>query len=168
MGWTTPTTWVNGSVPGATDLNTHIRDNENYLCSGRPYGYLYTNTGTDYALTVATTWTTIDNTNLTMTLTTQSGHIRLEAIFDLDQSAGASDIIFCWYNTTTAASQVATARLVVGGSSGNIAANVKVLSIFTGLTPGTAYTFVLQYFKQSGTVSLRRSGYPIVCFGTEF
>jgi len=31
MAWTTPITWTTGYVATASDLNTHIRDNEDYL-----------------------------------------------------------------------------------------------------------------------------------------
>ncbi len=29
MSWTTPRTWVNGEIPGATEMNAHVRDNMN-------------------------------------------------------------------------------------------------------------------------------------------
>lgn len=36
MAWTTPRTWVAGEVLTSTLLNTHVRDNLNFLYSGRP------------------------------------------------------------------------------------------------------------------------------------
>jgi hypothetical protein len=173
MPWTTPATFTAGQIIGASDLNTQLRDNLNFLNSGRGYASAYQATGTDYSLSVATTWTSIDTANLALTFTTQSGRVWLEAAFELDQSAGASDVSFDWLNNNTsvrsANNNVGTARAVVGGAfSTGVVGNWKVPALFTGLTPGTLYTFYLQYYKNSGTVSLRRNTYPTLCYGTEF
>lgn len=37
MAWTAPLTWSTGYLATASDFNTHIRDNENYLYSTLPY-----------------------------------------------------------------------------------------------------------------------------------
>lgn len=74
MAWTTPQTWTAGQVVGASDLNTHLRDNINYVLSGRGAVPLWwTSTG---VITVnSSTFVDVDATNLKMTITLASGRI---------------------------------------------------------------------------------------------
>ena len=39
MAWKNPQTWVAGNLVTANDLNTHLRDNLNYLHTGRPLAF---------------------------------------------------------------------------------------------------------------------------------
>lgn len=171
MAWSAPKTWNAGDVLSASDMNTYVRDNSLFLLSGRPVATVYQNSGADYTLTVATTWTTIDTTNLGLTLTTQSGRVRLEAIFTLNANLAAGNCGFDWLNNNTSArsqaGNIGTATWIQGGAL-NFEVPIKCIAWFTGLTPGTSYTFYLQYFKASGTVTMMRNGRSTYCAATEY
>lgn len=72
MPWTTPSTWVNGTVVGATDLNTQLRDNLNYLLSGTVTAMARSGTNTS---TSSTTFVAMDATNLTASLTAVASRV---------------------------------------------------------------------------------------------
>jgi hypothetical protein len=70
MAWTTPVTWTTNQLVTAADLNTQVRDNLGYLLSGRPVDVkvvsnIWTITSTSYV--------DVDATNLSATLTVNSG-----------------------------------------------------------------------------------------------
>lgn len=66
MAWTTPITWSSNAVVTAAQLNTHIRDNENYLLSRNNSQIIRNNTA---AYTTSGAFAAIDTTNLSITLT---------------------------------------------------------------------------------------------------
>jgi len=88
MPWTTPATWTAGQVIGATDLNTQVRDNGNYLLV-RPLKEIKRNNGADYTTTISS-FADIDGTNLSATLTVASGRVRLKLMISTyaDSAAG--------------------------------------------------------------------------------
>lgn len=67
MAWTSPITWSSNAVVTAAQLNTHIRDNENYLLS-RNNNQIVRANGSNYT-TTSGTFAAIDTTNLSITLT---------------------------------------------------------------------------------------------------
>src|SRR5258708_27288320 len=67
MRWTAPPTFTPGQVVTATDLNTYLRDNPNYLYA-RPNSSIKRVNGSDYT-TSSSTFVDIDGTNLSITLT---------------------------------------------------------------------------------------------------
>lgn len=72
MAWTTPLTWTAGMALGATDFNTHIRDNLNNLKSPS-FGRTACNpTAVPNIKTTGTTWTAI-TAGISLTLTTYGG-----------------------------------------------------------------------------------------------
>lgn len=72
MPFTILSDWNTIPVPGVTDFNTYIRDNDNYLFSGRPASPIARLNGADYT-TTSTTFVDIDSTNLVITATFTSG-----------------------------------------------------------------------------------------------
>lgn len=77
MGWTSPRTWVSDEVPSATDFNTHIRDNLNYLHSGQPAQAVHRLGTADYS-TSGTAFADVDGTNLKLDVTTSTGRLRID------------------------------------------------------------------------------------------
>jgi hypothetical protein len=71
--WTTPKTWVTGDPLTASDLNTHVRDNLDYLKS--PPTTLYQIAGTSDYTTTSTAFTDVDGTNLALAITTAGGDV---------------------------------------------------------------------------------------------
>jgi hypothetical protein len=76
MAWNTPATWVVSQVVGASDLNTQIRDNLNFLLNGkaqvnyRVASGAYTTTSAVFVL--------IDGTNLSATINVTTGRVKFE------------------------------------------------------------------------------------------
>lgn len=80
MAWTTPKTWEDGEIVDQDDLNTHIRDNLNYL-KDRIDGDNAAQYATEVtANTQAETWTDVDGTNLNLTITTNGGDVAITII----------------------------------------------------------------------------------------
>jgi len=86
MGWTSPKTWA-AELLTLTDLNTHLKDNEIYLFSGRPGQFIKRDNGANYTTTSAT-FTPVDNTNLVSTRTINSGKVILVFIGVVNTTGG--------------------------------------------------------------------------------
>lgn len=73
--WTTPQTWANSVLVDATQLNTHIRDNMDYLFT-RPKTLSSVNAASDVS-TTSTSFTDVDGagTDLTLSVTTNGGRL---------------------------------------------------------------------------------------------
>lgn len=143
-----------------------------YLLNNRKFVENYQAAGADYTLTAATTWTNIDTTNMACQITPDGTRVRLRAIFDLDISS-SNNVCFDWLNNNSGLrarnNNVGSAEVLVAvPSAATPYQPVVVEARFTGLTPGTVYNFYLQYYKISGSVSLRRNGFPTICIVEEF
>src|SRR5258705_10834049 len=75
MPWSTPPTFTSGQVITATDLNTYVRDNTNYLLS-RPKNAVKRDNNANYNTTSAT-FVDIDGTNLSITLSINGSAVLL-------------------------------------------------------------------------------------------
>lgn len=73
MTWTTPRTWADEELVTANLMNTHIRDNLNALKAPPAEEYERTS-GSSYS-TTATSFGTIDNTNMNLSITTAGGDV---------------------------------------------------------------------------------------------
>jgi hypothetical protein len=75
--WTTPATWANSVLVDATQLNTHIRDNMDYLFT-RPRSVNTVNAAADYT-TSSTSFVDVDGTgaltDFTLSVTTTGGRL---------------------------------------------------------------------------------------------
>jgi len=80
MAWTAPNTIAAGDVLSATAHNTYLRDNLNYLHTGRPAGVIARNNGGVYSIATATGWAAIDSTNLANTLTLTTGRVLIACV----------------------------------------------------------------------------------------
>lgn len=151
MAWTTPRTWVNGEVPGETIFNAHVRDNLNYLLSGRGGSAAARDNNASYT-TSSGTFVDIDGTNLAITATIQSG----KAL-----------ILFTGVTLMAAASEQPAFDISVdgtrfGGSDGLLTAQagtnthkipICIAVIKTGLSVGS-HTFKPVWRAITGTVRL--------------
>jgi hypothetical protein len=76
MAWTTPETRAAGDILSAAKWNEQVRDNENYLFSGRPKFSIFRDNGADYS-TSSTSFVDVDGTNLKGVLTISGSAVLL-------------------------------------------------------------------------------------------
>lgn len=78
MAWTTPRTWTDGEIVTKAIMDTHVRDNLDYLkdrLDGAAKQYI--RTATNYT-TTSTSYVEVDGTgNLTLTFTTDGSDVRV-------------------------------------------------------------------------------------------
>jgi len=73
MSWSTPRTWTAGELATASLLNTHLRDQLDFL-KAPPTGSKTLNEAANYT-TNATSFADVDSTNLSFTLNTAGGDV---------------------------------------------------------------------------------------------
>lgn len=156
MAWTDPRTWVTGELVTASLLNTHLRDNLNFL-KDRPAAVSSINEGSDYTTTSAT-FVDVDATNgkFQQTLTTEGGDVLVMPNVNVGHSSSTARV---WFDIAVDGTR--------WGSSGNDGlggfrfgsdenapgqAWQPVIRI-TGLAPGS-HTFKLQWKTNTGTATL--------------
>ncbi len=134
MAWTSPKTWVADEIVDQTELNAYMRDNQNFLLSGRAQGFAYRTSA--YSLT-SVNMTAIDSTNLKATLVPASTRILVVAAIELfaDNTAGNYGAFTVGVTGTWAGD--ASYGLATLGQ--NTRFHVCAGAIFTGLTPGNTY-----------------------------
>ena len=71
--WTSPKTWATGELVTAALLNTHLRDNLEFL-KAPPTTVYVLNESSDYT-TTSTAFVNVDNTKLALALTTNGGDV---------------------------------------------------------------------------------------------
>lgn len=91
MAWTTPITWSSNAVVTAAQLNTHIRDNENYLLSRNNSQIIRNNTA---AYTTSGAFAAIDTTNLSITLTMTTTKVLLMLVGTASNSTAGQETDF--------------------------------------------------------------------------
>jgi hypothetical protein len=135
MTWTTPQTWVAGSVVSAAQLNEQLRDNLTYLLS-RPHQRIIRNAG--YS-TTSTSFVDIDSTNLSITLTLSSGAVLvgLEANVSYDAGGGSRPVFDITIDGARYANAVATGLGGITGPSGAFTAHLSFTVLVVGLTVGS-------------------------------
>jgi len=149
MGWTTPITWTPGQVVGATDLNTHIRDNEGYLYNGRPMGSVARNA---YYSTSSATFADIDATNVIITATLGGTRARTDFMINLgvSPSGGSAAVSVIMDSATYPVNHNATYGVLYGAAGQYGASMFNGFCTWTGITPGS-HTFKLQWKIAVGT-----------------
>lgn len=165
MPWNPPPDFSVFNNPGASDFNLYVSQNPTYLLSGRALQYIARQGSSDYT-TTSSTFADVDNTNLKLTLTINSGRALIHAEF--------------WAFTDATSNNSNDARIMLDGStpSGNSngSANVPATrltwmsfdAIFTGLSVGT-HTFTLQFRSRvnTGTSTISNNGNNINFWGLE-
>ncbi len=153
MGWTTPATWNPGQIVSATDLNTHLRDNMNYVGTGRPKMVQKVDNNADYT-TTSPTFVDAHATNLAATITTNGGAVQVSVtgMYANPPTAGAGyfDVAV---DGTRIGSAGADGLCRVNPPSGSPPSPFSFTVIVTGLS-AAAHTFKLQWKVASGTGTL--------------
>lgn len=157
MTWTAPKTWSSEPLT-SNDLNTYIRDNQNYLKNrfDNHNDYLVDESA-DYT-TTSTVFVDVDATNLALTVTTDGGDV-------LVGFAGNSA-----NNSTTSAGRMTYFNIAVDGvdyfgDDGVIAVtrfydtpgNASFVVLIEGLSAGS-HTFKLRWKTATGTSSTLYAG----------
>jgi hypothetical protein len=146
MAWTTPATWTPGQVVTATDLNTHLRDNLNFLLS-RPNNVIKRDNNANYT-TTATSFIDADGTNLKITLSITGSAVLLG--FTLMASNNSRfDLLI----DGTRYDSGALEGLLGAPDASLTLAPVSASVLVAGLSAG-AHTFKLQWRATAGTATL--------------
>src|SRR5690242_16872399 len=135
MGWTTPATWNPGQVISATDLNTHLRDNLNYLLSGRARQVIKRDNNANYS-TTSTSFVDIDATNLSITLNLSGSAVLVTFTAVADNTGGGLPVLDIDVDGTRYGSAGADGLVQAGGNKSPVTLSVLI----TGLSAGN-HTF---------------------------
>lgn len=163
MAYTAPVTWANNTVPDAADLNEQIRDNLNYIHSGRQLFQVYGAIGAGNLTTTSTTYVAVTGYSATFTPQLPSGRILLLVSFNLGATGGTSSLAVylngvihkeLWNNNSV---------------NGSIPTNrCFVVCQFQSLTINTPNTIALYFLNNGGTATLYRTNEAMVMTGIEF
>ncbi len=167
MPWNIPVTWTPGQIVAASDLNSQLRDDLNYLLAGRPTGFVVRSGTSDYT-TSSTTFVDVDATNLILTLTLNSSRVLLvaSALINASASGGACYLDWIVDSTTRAGGTSGLVNNAVAGGGTQVHA-VTAIGLFTGLSAG-AHTFKLQARGNgTGSANILNNGPVITLFGLE-
>jgi hypothetical protein len=150
--WTAPRTWTTGDLVAAGDLNTHLRDNQEWLKTPPFVEKKQVNIPASYT-TTSTTLVDIDATNLSLTLATTGGNVLVGFIGYVSASPATPAVILqLVVNGTAVTGDYFTAR---AANAPDTALNFTYLH--TGLAAGT-HTFKMQWrVSAAGTASLFRN-----------
>jgi hypothetical protein len=148
MSWTTPKTWAVDELVTASALNSHLRDNLNYLF-GRPKQSVKRDNNVAYT-TTSTSFVDVDSTNLklTLTLTGSSVLIGFTAVPATVNNIGFLDFA------------VDGARYASEGTEGLAAVEpnsyvpMTMTALITGLSAGS-HNFTVQWRVNGGSMAIR-------------
>jgi len=140
MAWTTPRTWTGLMQPGATGLNTELRDNLNAL-KNPPFAHTaFSDTAAAPYATTGTVYIAINATTLSHQITTFGGALLIALQVRLT-AAAATFLDFAW-SASGGAFYSAMASAVGGATTGLFVHagdldNVNLQAWLTGLASGT-------------------------------
>jgi hypothetical protein len=151
MAWTTPITWTTNQLVAASDMNAQIRDNENYLFSGRPGSTIKYDAGASYT-TTSTSFVDIDATNISITLTISSGRalVMFMSVSDAQVQNGAFDISVDGTRIGSAGTNGISASFMTNAVD---TSTTTIGVVVTGLSVGS-HTFRPQWRKLNGTATM--------------
>lgn len=155
--WTTPTSWVNGTVPGATEFNEQIRDNMGHLKSPPLSNIVTAYTGATLPSTTASTAIPI-TAGLSATLTTYGAPVQVYFNMRVSSNGPAPFAVFNLKIDGTAYMSYA------GGFPFNAPQDVLAYHVWvTGLASG-AHVFVptWQVSNPTGTAIANASSHPVI------
>jgi hypothetical protein len=172
MGYVTPRTWSSGDPLSSSYLNVYVRDNVDYLFNRNRHIVNLKNV-TAIAVSATTSWSAIDDAQLSLEITTYGGDVELDFCATVRTGTGGQlNFDFIKDGTTYLSSNTGTP--LAGGSyymdlnttSEDRIINVKL--IVTGLSAGT-YTFKPRVsFSTSATVTFMASASTLLCMAKEF
>lgn len=148
MAWTVPMTWTNGLLVTNTHLNTHVRDNLDYL-KNPPTATVATTTA---RTTTSTSFVTVDGTYFKHSLTTAGGDV-LVGFQGVVTSSTNATVSFTVEVDGVKVSGSSTHGIWKGVNVGTGGAGVTLSWLATGLSPGV-HTFELFWKTSTGTLTL--------------
>jgi hypothetical protein len=167
MAWTTPKTWAVDELVTATLLNTHLRDNLNYLLGGRVQNSILRDNSGNYT-TTSTSFTDVDATNLAITLALKGSRALVGFGGVVGHTSGGGWAAFDIDVGGTRHGNGFTYGLVrVATDDGGVSTGFSYVTLITGLSGST--TFKLQWRTGSGTASLwsQSSTVPVAFWAVE-
>jgi hypothetical protein len=147
VGWTIPATWNPGQVVSATDLNTHLRDNLNYLLSGRPKQTIKRDNNANYQ-TSSTSFVDLDPANLIITLNLNGTAVLLLFTAVANNTGGGVPFIDFEIDGTRFASAGADGLGILAHRSAT-----TIAALVTGLSAGN-HTFKVKWKTNTGTTAI--------------
>jgi hypothetical protein len=153
--YTVARTWANGDIPDEAMLNTHIRDNFDYLVA-RPVAQ---EADYDSAADFTTTSTSFVATGITEDITILAG-ARVEVQFWCLQSNSGPNAITYDIAVDTVRQGDATYGMFQNNLAGGLVANPTISRIMTGLSAGTR-TIAIYWKTSAGTASIYQYGLTV-------
>ena len=146
--WSSPKTWSVGELVTASLLNSHLRDNFDFLKTPPTALYILNESG-DYTVT-STSFVNVDGTKLALTITTAGGDVLVGFCGSILQSAATVFFDVEVDGSRTAGDDGLCAVTPFSASARALATCFKLIQ---GLAPGL-HTFKLQWRVNSGTGTL--------------
>lgn len=143
--WTTPRTWVAGELVTAALMNTHIRDNMDWLKTPIAASATWSSNFT------TTSASAVDITSATVTLTTNGGGVDVSVLFDTSSSAGAATASFYVVLDGTIFQRIATHTFDNAGYYRQV---VAVIHIPAASISAASHTIKLQCLTSGGTLTV--------------
>lgn len=153
MAWTTPRTWEDGEIVTADQLNTHIRDNMDYLkerMDGTAKQYI--RTSSNYT-TTSTSLVDVDGSNMSLTLTTDGSDVLVTFCALASLASGAKRISMGVKIDTTDYLLVSNTSV----TTTYFETNVNFCYVFTGLSAGS-HDFILRWKSNEGVTATLTAG----------
>jgi hypothetical protein len=145
--WTTPKTWAAGELVTAAMLNTHLRDNLEYLKTPPADAYILNESG-DYS-TTSTSFVNVDGTKLALTIATAGGDV-LVGFSGIASNTSGGGRVYLDVEVDTVRTGGDDGLVLITSSSASHAQNITFLKLVQGLSAGS-HTFKLQYKVSTGT-----------------
>lgn len=146
--WTAPRTWATDELVTAALMNEQLRDNVDFLRNPPFASYLLNNS--DYT-TTSSSFVNVDNTNLSLTITTQGGPL-LIGFYGSIYHSSASGRVFFDVDIDGTSRVGGDDGLVVSTVSSTVSA-VSFLVWKAGLS-AASHTFKLQWKTSTSTATL--------------
>ena len=146
--WSSPKTWSVGELVTAALLNSHLRDNLDFLKTPPTAVYNLNETG-DYT-TTSTAFANVDGTKLALAITTAGGDVLVGFCGAVLHSASS---VFFDVEVDGARTGGDDGLMVVSPASSSARTNASFFKLIQGLAPGV-HTFKLQWKVVSGTGTL--------------
>jgi hypothetical protein len=146
--WSSPRSWSVGELVTAALLNTHLRDNLEFLKTPPTASYVL-NESSDYT-TTSTSFVNVDNTKLALTITSAGGDV----LVGFCGVIAASTNLNAFFDVEVDGVRLAgDDGLVVNGAASGGRYTVTFFRLITGLAAGS-HTFKLQWKTSAGTLTL--------------
>ncbi|MEO8609958.1 MAG: hypothetical protein ABI690_18840 [Chloroflexota bacterium] len=146
--WSSPKTWSVGELVTAALLNSHLRDNFDFIKTP-PTALYILNESSDYT-TTSTSFVNVDGAKLALTITTAGGDVLVGFCGSILQSAAT-----VFFDVEVDGSRTAgdDGLCVITPSTASARMNATCFKLIQGLSSGL-HTFKLQWKVNSGTATL--------------